>query len=192
MFFIGIEVIHRPDVSSEIIDIAAVLVGENGREKEAFQTAVNPGEKALAWIYENAVQAGGLSLEDLRAAPSPGNAAEGLQTFLKAHPGTTLNAFNLNRAKKLLSQPPWDIREGWGICIRHHMADLIEDESVSIESLKLYDVAKFLKIPIPIQRRAISDARLSAEIFGKLTKKSVNMADIDFLSEAQYIIEDGL
>jgi exonuclease len=187
----GVEVI--PALAyPKIIEVAAVIVGEKGKEIDSFESLVNPGGE----IDEKALETRGLSRRDLEEAPDPENAANRLRTFLGAYKNPEFRAFNLERAKRLFHPHPWNVSYlSWGRSIGRAVLAFLESDGLieeGVKSLKLYESASFFKIPIPLRRRALPNARVSAEIFGKIAGFQDKITDRDFLREAEYLLEDGL
>lgn len=79
----GIEVIQRASCNPEIIEIAAVVVDEAGREADCFQSCVNPGKEALAGLSREALEPSGISMDGLGGSPGRENVANSLRTFLQ-------------------------------------------------------------------------------------------------------------
>jgi DNA polymerase III epsilon subunit-like protein len=195
-----VEAVPGASGSADIVDIAAVVVSGMVMEKSVFQTYVNPGRPVFKEGCSEALRTLGASSEDLGRAPGPKEAADSFREFMGRHPGLAVHVFNLERARKLLGAPPWNLDLRWGSDIRKLVVQVMEDEAgpsqseIDPKSVKLYDAARFLNLPVPLTRYALSDARMAKEIFGKLAgmKDTMSALDRDFLSEAAYLMEDGL
>jgi DNA polymerase III epsilon subunit-like protein len=183
---IGVEAVQDPSKHVHVLEVAAVAVDPAGREAAAFESIVNPGGFE---IPQDVLERTGLLRKDIQGAPDPGNAADKLRTFLGAYPEARIMAYNLDRAKRLLSIDPWKVAS-WGDCIREKL--LMRTGVGDSEEVKLYDAAQLYKIPVAVTRRALSDARISVEIIGKMERRMHNVSEADFLREAEYIMENGL
>lgn len=181
----------------KVIEIAAVVLDREYREIAAFEALVNPGGKAIEALGLEALETHGISKEDLVGGLELEEAAKDLRTLLEAHPLATVHAYNRERAQKLLGVKPWSMQpSAWGACVLEEITDLMESEGVFDGSHgkrpKMSEAAAYLKVLMPVKRRALPDARVSAIILSKMLESSRKMSDTDFLIEARNIMEDGL
>ena len=181
----------------KIIEVAAVVLDREHKEIAAFEALVNPGDKEIGSLCLEALGVHGISKEDLSGGLEPEEAAKGLRALLEAHPEATVHAYNRERAQKLLIGKPWGMQpSAWGACVLEDITELMESEGAFDGSLgkrpKMSEAAAFLKVPMPVKRRALPDARVSAIILSKMMETSRKMSDTDFLIEARNILEDGL
>ena len=190
---IGVEAVPHSGIAGgvHVIDIAAVMVDPACREVAAFESLVRPDEAVLAALKKETLEMTGLTPDELRAAPGPADAAERLRTFINANQGAAFVAYNVQRARRLLRDKPWGLSNPWNCSIRERVIDSLACEDAAPD-LKLYEAALFLKIPVPIKRRALSSARLGMEILGKMERETHNISDANFLREAEYTMEEGL
>jgi DNA polymerase III epsilon subunit-like protein len=192
MFIIfGVEALpHSSNKGPEVFEVAAIAMAPCCREMAAFESLVRPSEEALWGLRKEALEMTGLSVDDLRSAPVAADAANRLRAFINANHATGYVAYNVRRARRLLGDKPWELAKPWEGSIRERVIDILPTDE--IPDIKLYEAALFLKIPVPIKRRALSSARLCAEILGKMERGTHNISDANFLREAEYTMEEGL
>jgi DNA polymerase III epsilon subunit-like protein len=197
---LGIEAIQRVPAAPEVLEVAAVWIDQTGREAACFQTYVNPGMQTLEKICPKTFQAVKDDVAGLENVLDAVEAARGLRAFLDTRPVAQVHAFNIDRAKRLLGKAPWNLNGRFGTDIRSSVLEILmeregwDDDSAEAKNLKLYDAAKAFGVPVPERRRALSDARMGAEILGKIKgmKDTIRVTRSDSIREAAYLLEDGL
>lgn len=175
--------LKSPD--SCILEIAAVLLDNEGGEIDVFASLVNPGEEALALASPEALSVNGLTLDDLRKAPPQTMVAEQFKTFVGRYPEARIHAFNNGFDAWFLARFPWSVQSTrWGECVmlasmasmeKSGALDRFQDGNVRWPRLEA--AAKFFGVPYARGHRALEDARAAARVHTEILKDRIAALD---------------
>jgi len=180
----------------QIVEAAAVVLGPSLSEIEHFRVVANPGEDVVDRDSETLLRRGVL-VEEVRAGASPDEAARRYREFIERHAPGRVHASR--RVFDALSRPPWGLpRARAGEDVIGAAAELMVDEGVLDVDVRgvsrrptLSEVARFLELTIAPRCGSLSCARTAAAIYAAVVARR-NSPDLAIMSEARWVMEDGL
>lgn len=183
-----------------IVEVAAVVIGQDFSELERWSSLVNPGQDVFAKADPKALEVNKLTWDDIKDAPSPENAAKGLQELLGRHPGVTLHSYPNEFDCRFLSLAPWNQGHSkWGECIMAAAMEIMEEEDAllqrsdgSYKRPKLSEAATFFGVTSKGTHRALADSRVAADVFIEILRRRPSRSkDADCSQEAKHFMNEG-
>lgn len=159
------------DSRASVIELGAVIVGDNGDEVAAFNTLVQPSYPVGAWCRQ-AMEVNCIDPGLLFYAPEPEPVWDTFLSWLSLHkPITEVLAFNVSFDQRIMEQSfPSSKHLPWGSCLMRDANQLLFGKRTS---LKLETAARALGLQVQssLSHRAVHDARLAGQVYKAMRER---------------------
>lgn len=149
---------------TSVIELGAVVLTDDGEERSAFTSLVQPITPLGPWCAR-AMEVNGIDPRELHRAPTPSDVWERFLSWLSGHkPVTSVLAFNVSFDKKAMSKTFAGAEHlPWGPCLMREANHALYGTR---QSVKLEVAARAFDLSIPENtHRALWDARLAGQIY---------------------------